>query len=69
MANNEKTSPRVAKIASRLLKDPNSSADVKTIAGAVLTQVEDRAKAKPKAPAKAKPKPKAPARAKPKPKR
>ncbi len=58
MANNEKTSARVAKIASKLLKDPKSSADVKTIAASVLTQVKDKVKAKPKAPARAKPKPK-----------
>ncbi len=55
MANNEKTSPRIAKIASRLLKDPNSSPDVKALAGSVLTQAADKPKPKAKAKPKAKP--------------
>ncbi len=55
MAKNEKTSPRIAKIASKLLKDPNSSADVRALAGSVLTQAEDKAKPKAKPKAKAKP--------------
>lgn len=37
---NESTSPRVAKIASQLLSNPNSSAAVKTVAASVLTQTK-----------------------------
>ena len=44
MANNEKTSKRVAKIAARLLRDPKSSKDVKSVSGSVLTQAPDRKK-------------------------
>lgn len=36
----EKTSKSVAKKAARLLQDENSSADVKSVAASVLTQVE-----------------------------
>jgi hypothetical protein len=38
MANNEKTSKRVGKIASKVLRNPKSSKDSKSIAGSVLTQ-------------------------------
>jgi len=36
--NNERTSPRVATIASELLRDPKTPPKVKTLAGSVLTQ-------------------------------
>jgi len=42
MAKNEKTSSRVAKLASEALKDPNASKREKSIAGSVLTQSPDR---------------------------
>ena len=38
MAENEKTSAEVGSIASRLLKDPNSSEDEKKVAASCLTQ-------------------------------
>ena len=38
MAGNEKTSTDVGSIAARLLKDPNSSEDVKRVAASCLTQ-------------------------------
>lgn len=44
MAKNEKTSKRVAKIASKLLSDPKTSAKVKTVAASALTQRPDRKK-------------------------
>ena len=44
MGKNEKTSPRVAKIASKLLKDPKTSKDVKSVAASVLTQAPDKKK-------------------------
>lgn len=44
MAKNEKTSSRVAKIASALLRDPKTPKDVKTVAASVLTQAPDRKK-------------------------
>jgi hypothetical protein len=48
MAKNEKTSPRVSKIASKGLKSPGSltSKGVKTIAGSALTQAPDKRKKK-----------------------
>jgi len=42
--NNESTSPRVAKIASELLRNPNTPAKVKTVAASVLTQTPNRTK-------------------------
>ena len=48
MGKNEKTSKRVAKIASKLLKDPKSSKPVKTVAASTLTQAPDKAKKKAK---------------------
>lgn len=44
MANNEKTSKKVASIASKLLKDPKTSKDVKTVAASALTQAKDKKK-------------------------
>jgi hypothetical protein len=49
MANNEKTSKRVASKASKLLRNPKSPKDVKSVAGSALTQAPDKKKAtKPK---------------------
>jgi hypothetical protein len=44
MAKNEKTSKSVASKASKLLKDPNSSKNVKTVAASALTQAPDKKK-------------------------
>lgn len=44
MGKNEKTSPRVAKIASKVLSNPNSSKTSKTLAASVLTQTPDKKK-------------------------
>lgn len=44
MANNEKTSKEIAKIASKLLRDSSSSKEVKQVAGSALTQVADKKK-------------------------
>ncbi len=38
MAKNEKTSAKVASIASKLLSNPNTPKNVKTVAASVLTQ-------------------------------
>lgn len=46
MSRNEKTSKRVATIASKVLSNPNSSKVSKTLAGAVLTQAADKPKPK-----------------------
>lgn len=46
MANNEKTSKRVAKIASELLRDPKTPKKVKTVAASALTQTPDKKKKK-----------------------
>ena len=42
MARNEKTSKKVASIASKLLKDPKTSKEVKSVAASVLTQSPDK---------------------------
>ncbi len=42
MAKNEKTSPAIATIASKLLSNPNSSKAVKAVAASVLTQATDK---------------------------
>lgn len=42
MARNEKTSPRVASLASKVLSNPHSSKISKTLAASVLTQAPDR---------------------------
>lgn len=44
MAENEKTSKKVAKLASQLLKDPKSSKAVKSVAASALTQTADKKK-------------------------
>jgi hypothetical protein len=44
MASNEKTSIKVGKIASALLRNPNTSAKVKSIAASVLSQRPDHKK-------------------------
>lgn len=44
MAKNEKTSKRVATIASKLLSNPKSSKAVKSVAASALTQSPDRKK-------------------------
>jgi hypothetical protein len=46
MANNEKTSKKVAKIASELLRDPKTPQKVKSVAGSVLSQAPDKKKTK-----------------------
>lgn len=43
-AKNESTSPKVASIASKLLSDPKTPKDVKTVAASVLTQTKDKKK-------------------------
>ena len=60
MAENEKTSKRLASLAAKVLADPNSTPEARALAGSVLTQAPDKPKkpakpAKPKAPKKAKP--------------
>ena len=49
MANkkSERTSKKVASTAAKLLNDPNSSADVKSVAASALTQAEDFAAPEP----------------------
>jgi len=42
--NNEKTSPKVASKASKLLKNPSSSKTVKSVAASALTQSPDKRK-------------------------
>lgn len=44
MARNEKSSPRLGKLASKALRDPKASKREKALAGAVLTQRPDRKK-------------------------
>lgn len=46
MWKNEKTSPKVAKIASKILKNKQSSKDSKSVAGSALTQTKDKPKNK-----------------------
>lgn len=42
MANNERTSPKVATKASKLLSNKSTPKDVKSVAASVLTQAPDR---------------------------
>lgn len=42
MAKNEKTSPKMATVASKALLNPNSSKLTKSLAGALLTQAADK---------------------------
>ena len=44
MAKNEKSSKRLGKLASQVLKNPKSSKTVKSLAGSVLTQRPDKKK-------------------------
>jgi len=46
MAKNERTSPRIARIASKLLSNPRSSSAVRSVAASVLTQSPDRRRSK-----------------------
>ncbi len=46
MGKNEKTSPKVASIASELLRDPKTPKKVKTVAASALTQTADKKKSK-----------------------
>ena len=46
MAKNEKTSPKVASKASKILSDPNSSKKEKSVAASALTQAADKTKKK-----------------------
>jgi hypothetical protein len=46
MANNEKSSNRLAKLASKVLNDDRFSKTAKTLAASVLTQTADRKKPK-----------------------
>ncbi len=46
MAKNEHTSKRVAKIASKLLKSPNSTQKVKSVSASALTQTRNKTKRK-----------------------
>jgi len=48
MAKNEKTSKRIGKIASKVLKDPKASPEAKSLSGSALTQRPDKKKKKPK---------------------
>ena len=47
MAENEKTSKRVASEASKILRDKKSSAIAKSVAASALTQAPDRAAERP----------------------
>lgn len=46
MAKNEKTSPKVASTAAKLLKNPKTPKAVKSVAGSALTQAPDKKKKK-----------------------
>ena len=46
MANDRKTSPKVAKIASKVLSSDNYSKDAKTLAASVLSQAAPKKKGK-----------------------
>lgn len=46
MAKSEKSSKRLGKLASKVLKNPKSSKTAKSLAGSVLTQRPDRRKRK-----------------------
>ncbi|MCW5959813.1 MAG: hypothetical protein KIS76_06585 [Pyrinomonadaceae bacterium] len=45
-SNRETTSPRIAKIASKLLSNPKTPAKVKSVAGSALTQAPNKPKGK-----------------------
>jgi hypothetical protein len=42
MSKNEKTSPKVASVASKLLSNPKTPKAVQTVAGSALTQAPDK---------------------------
>ena len=42
MAKNEKTSPKIATLASKVLSNPKSTTDAKSLAASVLTQAPDK---------------------------
>lgn len=44
MAKNEQTSPKMAKVASKVLSNPNSSKVSKSLAGALLNQAPNKKK-------------------------
>ena len=44
MAKDEKTSPRVATTAAKLLRNPRTPAPVKRVAGSALTQAQNKRK-------------------------
>lgn len=44
MAKNEKTSSRIAKIASRVLKDKRYGKDIRALAASALTQTADKSR-------------------------
>jgi len=44
MAKNERTSPRVASIAGKLLSNPKTPKNVRSVSGSSLTQAPDRKK-------------------------
>ena len=44
MAKNEKTSPKVASKAAKILSDPHSTAKEKSVAASALTQAKDKPK-------------------------
>ncbi|MDD5728745.1 MAG: hypothetical protein PHV59_09285 [Victivallales bacterium] len=46
MAKNEKTSPKMASLAGKTLRDPKATMREKRLAGAALTQTPDRKKKK-----------------------
>jgi hypothetical protein len=48
MANNERTSPKAATAASKVLRDPKSTPAQRTAAASALTQVRDKPKTKTK---------------------
>lgn len=46
MAKNEKTSPKVARVASKLLSNPATPKSVKSVAASALTQAPNKPKGK-----------------------
>lgn len=46
MAKNEKTSPKVASTASKILSNPKSGKDAKQVAASALSQAADKGKGK-----------------------
>jgi hypothetical protein len=48
MARNEKTSAKIASTAAKILRDPKSTPQQRSVAGSVLTQAPDQKKTKQK---------------------